>query len=93
MRIIGHIDHPQLKITVFRMDQRVSVKFENAGYELTYKLGDDERLNNLAAVQQWVDAPLIERVQALLQQMHAARLAALARLFPSPSDEVFEDII
>lgn len=93
MRIIGHIEHPQLKITVFKMDNRISVKFENALYEQTFKLGQDERLNSLEAVQKWVDAALIEHIQSNFQQMHQARMAAHARAFTSDNQPVFEEII
>ena len=33
MRILGYLEHPTLKITVFKMDNRISVKFENSLYE------------------------------------------------------------
>ncbi|MCY7326916.1 MAG: hypothetical protein LH618_00040 [Saprospiraceae bacterium] len=93
MRIIGHIEHPTLKITVFKMGERISVKFENGGYEQTFKLGQDDRLANLAAVQQWADATLLQQVQATFQQLHQAHLAALERAFPTAQMVVFEDII
>jgi len=51
MRIIGHIEHPSLKISVFRYEGRTSVKFETALYEQTFKLGDDERFATLEGVQ------------------------------------------
>ena len=93
MRIIGEIEHPTLKITVFKMGERVSVKFENEGYEQTFKLGQDEHLASLSGVQQWVDATLLEEVQVTFQQMHRARLAARTRAFPPAEAVVFEDII
>ena len=93
MRIIGHLEHPTLKITVFKMGERLSVKFENEGYEQTFKLGQDDRLATLADVQGWADASLLEQVQAGFQQMHRTRLAALDRAFPPAQTVVFEDII
>lgn len=93
MRIIGTIPHPNLKITVFRSDNRVSVKFENEGYEETFKFGLDERLGSMEAVQQWADAALLEGVLARMQQMHQQHLAALARAFPAESPLEFEVII
>ncbi len=93
MRIIGNIEHPHLKITVFKMDNRISVKFENALYEQTFKLGQDDRLGSLEAIQQWVDAALLEQVSTVFQQMHQARMAALSRAFPVENQVVFEDII
>jgi len=93
MRIIGHIEHPQLKITVFKMDNRISVKFENTLYEQTFKLGADERFSSFEAIQQLVDAVFLERVSANFQQMHQAKMAAIGRTFPAPSGVVFEEII
>lgn len=93
MRIIGNIEHPNLKITVFKMDNRLSVKFENALYEQTYKLGADERFDSLEAVQGLVDTPFLQQVQMQFQQMHQNRMAALERLFPPAHTEAFEEII
>jgi len=93
MRIIGNIEHPSLKISVFKAGDRLSVKFENALYEQTFKLGTDERLNTLEAVSQWADASLLADVQANFQQMHRARMAALERSFPLAQEIVFETII
>jgi hypothetical protein len=93
MRIIGTIEHPQLKISVFRMDNRTSVKFENALYEQTFKLGDDERFATVDGVAQWADTALLQLVQENFQRMHRARLEALARNFPAPEAGIFEEII
>ncbi len=93
MRIIGNIEHAALKISVFKADNRISVKFENALYEQTFKLGDDERFNNLEAVQKLVDETMIADVLAGFQQMHATRMAVLGRAFPVNETEVFEEII
>jgi hypothetical protein len=93
MRIIGHIEHPHLKITVFKMDNRISVKFENALYEQTCKLGTDERSSSLEGVQKWVDAAFTEQVLSNFQHMHQARMAAYARAFAVDSQPVFEEII
>lgn len=93
MRIIGHVEHPSLKITVFRMDNRTSVKFETSLYEQTFKLGDEERFATLEGVQLWADSQMIEAVLEGFQQMHQVRLEALARSFPTQGGEVFEEII
>lgn len=93
MRIIGDIPHPTLKISVFKSDQRISVKFENALYEQTFKLGTDERLATVEAVAQWADSTLLAEVQSGFQQMHRTRMAAMARTFPAKATDVFEEII
>ena len=93
MRIIGHIEHPEMKITVFKMDNRVSVKFENALYEQTYKLGTEERLSTLEGVRQCADAGLLAEVAACFRNMHRARMEAYGRTFPIDDTVVFEEII
>jgi len=93
MRIIGTIPHPALKISVFKMDGRVSVKFENAGFEQTFKLGADERFSDLAAVQAWVDALLLESVLERMGDMYRSRVAADARAFRHATEPEFEEIL
>jgi hypothetical protein len=93
MRIIGEIPHPELKISIFKMAERISVKFENAQYEQTFKLGTDDRFQTVEGVQQWADEALIAQVMANFRQMHAARMAATQRAFPPVEEEVFEEII
>lgn len=93
MRIAGYIEHPLLKITVFRMDGRTSVKFETEHYEQTFKLGSDERFDTLEKVQKLVDTPLIDRVLDTFRQMHGAKIEASARTFPLGAENVFEEII
>ena len=93
MRIIGNIEHPNLKITVFKMDNRISEKFENASYEQTFEFGMDERLTGPDSVKRWADSLLLEQVLDMLRQMHGNAMAALARAFPVESEEEFEIII
>ncbi|MCC6281801.1 MAG: hypothetical protein IT262_14430 [Saprospiraceae bacterium] len=93
MRIIGEIQHPTLKITIFKMGERTSVKFENERYEQTYKLGADERFSKAETIEQWMDALFLENVQRTFQQMHQAQMSAMSRFFPSESENLFEEII
>ena len=44
MRVIGNIDHPILKITAFKMDNKLSIKFESGLFEQTYKFRESEQL-------------------------------------------------
>ncbi len=93
MRVIGYIEHPELKISVFKMDNRLSVKFENAWYEQTYKFGTDDRVSTLESVQNIVNEDFIHKVLEEMQNMHQIRLEALLREFPPAVEEAFEEII
>ncbi len=92
MRIVGSISHPVLKITIFRNDNRLSVKFESGLYEQTYKFRDGEGVDSVEDVYRVVDEGFISRVAALMQPMHETRIAALARQAGGEGEE-FEEII
>lgn len=93
MRIIGYIEHPSLKITVFKMDNKISVKFETGLYEQTYKFRIDNHIDGLASVQKLVDATMIEEVTQLFSKMHVMKNQAIERFVPVEEEEEFEEII
>jgi len=93
MRIIGYIEHPQLKITVFKMNNRLSVKFESGLYEQTYKFRESEDLKNIQQIEQLVDNQLISNVSQAFAQMHQYKNQALIRYLPSVEDDEFDTLI
>lgn len=93
MRIIGNIEHSALKITVFKMDNRLSVKFENGLYEQTYKFRMADHLESFTDVEKLVDGTFIQAVNEELKRMHQIRNAALGRFLPVEEEDEFEEII
>lgn len=93
MRIIGEIEHPVLKITVFKMSEKLSIKFESGLYEQTYKLRPMDAVKNMDDIRQLVDEPFIVNVMEGLRTMHQNNQAALGRFLPEESEEEFEEII
>jgi hypothetical protein len=93
MRIAGNIEHPHLKITIFSMDNRYSIKFESGMYEQIFKFLTDERLNSADAVRKLVDEPFLESVLQTFQQMHQNRLHGFSRNYPAGAEISFEAII
>jgi hypothetical protein len=93
MRIIGNIEHPQFKVTVFRMDGRTTLKYESPLYEVSFKLGEDERFSNLEGVQKWAHSGLNERIAAIFQQMHQLFLETQVAAFPEDGAENFDEIV
>lgn len=92
MRIIGYIDHPTLKITVFKMDNRLSVKFESGLYEQTYKFRSGMEINDLKDIEAIVDAPFLQAVMENMGTMHRTSNQALKR-YLIKEEEDFEEII
>lgn len=92
MRIIGSIDHPRYKITLFKMDDRFSIKFEDGLLEQTYKFRGEARLSNAQDLRRLVDASFVKEVSKTFVRMHAQRKAMLERQLP-PDDSEFDTII
>lgn len=93
MRIIGYLEHAYLKITVFQMDNRISVKFENDFAEQTFKLRIQEGLAGLSDIKELVDKEFTTQVEARFAQMRQQLSVALERKLPPPDDDGFETIL
>lgn len=93
MRIIGNIEHAILKITVFKMDNKFSVKFESGLYEQIYKFRSSDTIKGLEDIQKMVDVPFCEEVLQDLNRMHQRKNQAMARNLPQETGMEFEEII
>jgi len=93
MRIVGEIQHPVMKVTIFHMNERYSVKLESGLYEQTYKFRSGEGLNTVEDVKQFVDEEFMEAVLQNFQLMNKLRARAMQRAFPQDGGEEFEKII
>ncbi len=92
MRILGYLPHPYLKITVFKMDTRLTVKFETEYCEAAFKFRTDDYLQSIEDVQRLVDPTFLAAVEQMVARMEGDGAAALARVIPENQDE-FEEII
>lgn len=93
MRIIGNIEHPNLKITVFKMDNKLSVKFESGLYEQTFKYRVQEGLENFEDVKKMVSEEMINEVISNIQSMHQLKMKTLKEYLKSTVEEEFDKII
>lgn len=93
MRIIGNIEHPILKITVFKMENRISVKFESGLYEQTYKFRSGEGIESFEDVEKVMDATFQAQVLQHLNLMHEIKNQAISRNIILEEEEEFDTII
>jgi hypothetical protein len=93
MRIIGHIDHPEWKVTVFKMDNRLSVKLENGLYEQIYKFRAGEAVETLEDVRAMLDEEFAREAGEVFARMHHIRLSAGSRRSAPEGEEHFDEII
>jgi hypothetical protein len=93
MRLIGQIPHRVLKISVFKNDNRLSIKFEQPHHDITLKMGNDDRFRTLEDAERFVDAPLLAAVEQLMAQVYQAQLQALNRQTDTTAQADHFDII
>jgi len=93
MRIVGYIEHPSLKITVFQMDNKMSIKFETGMYEQTYKFRNMDELKSMEDLKKLVSGDFVNNVLQEFQRMHKIKNDALEVFLPQEEDEEFEEII
>lgn len=80
MRIIGDIDHPRYKITVFSMNERVSVKIEDQLYEQTFIFRDGSGVTNVNDVKNLLNDQFLNAVDQAFQTMKTAYIHAISDL-------------
>jgi len=93
MRILGYIEHPSLKITVFQMDNKTSVKFETGLYEQTYKFRSMDALKNIENIKKLVEGEFVNNVLQEFQKMHQLKNDALVSFLPKEEEDEFDVII
>lgn len=68
MRIIGHIPHPQVTITVFSMNDKYQIQFEAGPMIQTFKLLHSE-VEGLEGIKKIVNDDFIEKVIERFNEM------------------------
>ncbi|MBC7884100.1 MAG: hypothetical protein H7X99_01395 [Saprospiraceae bacterium] len=92
MRILGEFDKGNIKITVFKMNERVSVKFEENLLEQTYKFRDGSLINTLTDVQRFCSDSTIDKINRIFTDMAKARSYAIEAMVEG-EEESFDEII
>ena len=69
MRVVAELPRPDCKITIFTMNMKYIVKFEQGVLEQTYKLSEIDLLDGVNSVFQILDENFIEAVVARFNSM------------------------
>ena len=93
MRIAGYIEHPQLKITVFELENKFMVKLESGLFEQTYKFRKSMTIDSVDAIREVISEDFIEKVTQVFPQMYNIRQEALLKKLPKENKTEFEEII
>lgn len=82
MRIIGEFDIDQIKVTIFKMNEKVSVKFEYNLLEQIYKFRDGSGINTLDDVKIFCSIPTITKIKKTFEDMGNTRSASIKSMHP-----------
>ncbi len=93
MRILGYIENKSCKITVFQLDHKLSIKFEDNLYEQTYKLRMSDEISGMKEISALVDEELIGKVMHRFMDMHKDLEDAKIRNIQMDAEDEFDEIL
>ncbi len=70
MRTIAEIPHPDCKISIFSMNQKFIIKFEQGNLEQTFKIAEMNVTDGVNGIFQIIDD---EFIQKIISQFHEMR--------------------
>lgn len=62
MRVLAELPHPDCKISIFGMNQKFIIKFEQGNLEQSYKIAEADVLNGVNGVFEILDDQFINKV-------------------------------
>lgn len=81
MRIIAELPNPNCKISIFEMNQKFIIKFEQGNLEQSYKIAQVDIVNGVNGVFEILDEEFINKVVANFADMRAGFNAAYNRYY------------
>ena len=76
MRVLAELPHPDCKITIFGMNQKFIIKFEQGTLEQSYKLAEADVVGGVNGVFEMLDEEFIQQVIGLFAEMRKAIIGA-----------------
>lgn len=70
MRTVAELPHPNCKITIFSVNQKFIIKFEQGILEQTYKISELDVTDGVNGVFQLIDDDFIEHVLSVFKNMN-----------------------
>ena len=93
MRIVGEIPHSTYKITIFHMNNKHSVQFEDGEQTQLYKVPDVPYLKSINDIKQMVDGAFLNEIDKVFMLMGQAKEKAVKQVIDRSAENEFENII
>lgn len=72
MRVIAELPNPKCKITIFGMNQKFIIKFEQGNLEQSYKIAEADIVNGVNGIFEIIDDEFIDSVLLSFDAMRSA---------------------
>lgn len=69
MRVVAELPHPKCKISIFSMNMKYIIKFEQGSLEQSYKLAEIDLINGIDSVFEILDEEFINKVASRFNDM------------------------
>ena len=79
MRTIAELPHPDFKITIFSMNQKFIVKFEQGTLEQVYKIAEVDVIDGVNGLFQVIDTKFTASVSIRFEEMRKSFIDAYKR--------------
>ena len=79
MRIVAELPHPDCKISIFSMNQKFIIKFEQGVLEQSYKLAETDVIGGVNGVFELLDETFISQVVEQFKYMRKTFVEAYDR--------------
>jgi hypothetical protein len=79
MRTVAELPHPDFKITIFAMNQKFIVKFEQGTLEQVYKIAEADVIDGVNGVFQLIDDEFTASVSRRFEEMRQSFISAYKR--------------
>lgn len=79
MRVLAELPHPSFKISLFGMNQKFIIKFEQGTLEQSYKIAEADVIGGVNGVFELIDEAFLKTVEETFQQMRSNFIEAYKR--------------
>ena len=79
MRILGNIHHPNMRITVFTMNDKYIIRFEAGLMEQLFKISQTE-INGIESIEKMLDEEFIKKIIDRFNEMFLSFNSAKERI-------------
>ncbi|MCL7987163.1 hypothetical protein M8998_04320 [Sphingobacterium sp. lm-10] len=79
MRVLAELPHPSFKISLFGMNQKFIIKFEQGTLEQSYKIAETDIIGGVNGVFELLDEAFLKTVEDTFQQMRGSFVEAYNR--------------